>query len=180
MDAYSHNFSNQLLYKVSLLFLLVSSLLIPACSSQPENKLAVGDSAPLFSLQSIDGKSLNLEDLKGSPVLLRFFLTDCKFCRADTPVFNDFYKKYNKKGLKVLYVDSLGIEEKTVKAFAKELGILFPVAQDHGGEVTRNYRVRALPQTIVLDPEHKIQAAILGGVSTEELNRLLSPYLGSE
>jgi peroxiredoxin len=164
------------LRRACMLLLLLSSLLVSACSSQPDKKLAVGDSAPLFALKSLDGKALNLADMKGSPVLLRFFLTDCKFCRADTPVFNEFYTKYNEQGLKVLYIDSLGVEQKTVKAFAKELGILFPVTQDRGGEVTRKYRVRALPQTIVLGPDHRIKAAILGGVSSEELDRLLAPY----
>jgi hypothetical protein len=33
-----------------------------------------------------------------------------------------------------------------------------------------------LPQTIVLNPEHKIAAAILGGVSEQELDALLSPH----
>jgi peroxiredoxin len=162
---------------IFLLSLLLSSLLLPACSSEKEKKLAVGDSAPEFSLKSLAGETLNLAEMKGSPVLLRFFLTDCKYCRADTPVFNDFHTKYKDKGLKVLYIDSLGIQPKTVKTFVKELGILFPVAQDKGGEVTKKYRVRALPQTIVLDPEHKIKAAILGGISEEELGRLLAPYL---
>ena len=158
------------------LFSLVCCVLVSGCSNQQEKKLVIGDNAPVFSLKSLNGEILNLGEMQGSPVLLRFFLTDCKFCRADTPVFNDLYTKYNAKGLHVLYVDSLGIKPEIVKSFARELGILFPVAQDPGGEVTKKYRVRALPQTIVLDPEHKIQAAILGGVSAEELNRLLAPY----
>ena len=43
--------------------------------------------------------------------------------------------------------------------------------------VSMSYKVKALPQTIILDPQHKIIAAILGGVSEQELNGLLSPYL---
>ena len=117
-----------------------------------------------------------MSELKGSPVLLRFFLTDCKYCRADTPVFNDLYTKYHSKGLQVLYIDSLGVDQNVVKTFVRELGILFPVAQDQGGKVSARYNVRALPQTIVLDPDHKIIAAILGGVSEPELTSLLSTY----
>ena len=163
-------------WQVFLLVCLLLSMLFTACSQENVKKLEVGDSAPVFSLQDLDGNTFNLSDLKGSPVLLRFFLTDCKFCRADTPVFNDFYTRYHKKGLQVLYIDSLGIDQKVVKAFVKELGIVFPVAQDIGGTVSSSYSVRALPQTIVLDPEHTIIAAILGGVSEPELTQLLSPY----
>lgn len=160
---------------LSLLLLLIS-MLLSSCGPEKAKKLAIGDSAPLFSLQGLDGKTINLADMKGSPVLLRFFLTDCEYCRADTPVFNDFYTKYGEQGLNVVYIDSLGVETKTVKTFVKELDILFPVAQDREAEVTLKYMVRALPQTIVLDPELKIKAAILGGVSEQELARLLSPY----
>lgn len=160
-----------------LLFLaLLFPLLFSACSGEKFKKLEIGDKAPVFSLESLDGKTFNLADHKGSPVLLRFFLTDCTYCRADTPVFNDFYTRYRDKGLQVLYIDSLGIDRKVLETFARELGILFPVAPDKGGAVSAGYNVRALPQTIVLDPDHKIIAAILGGVSEAELARLLSPY----
>lgn len=175
MKGYAYTYSVPLL-KYLALFILVSCLLVSGCSSQKEKRLAIGDSAPPFSLKSLDGETLDLAKMKGSPVILRFFLTDCKYCRADTPIFNDFYTKYKDKGLNVLYIDSLGIEPKIARAFVKELGILFPVAQDVGGDVTKKYNVKALPQTIVLGPEQKIQAAILGGVSAEELNRLLAPY----
>lgn len=160
-----------------LLFFLSISALVISCSQEESERLKMGDSAPNFSLQDLNGNVVNLSEMKGSPVLIRFFLTDCKYCRADTPVFNEFYVKYKQKGLNVLYIDSLGIDPKVVETFAKELGILFPVAQDREGEVTLKYMVRALPQTIVLDPEHKIIAAILGGVSDQELTELLSPYL---
>lgn len=166
----------------TFVFLMVSILLftLSACGQEKVKKLEVGDSAPVFSLPDLDGNVFDLSKMKGSPVLLRFFLTDCKYCRADTPVFNDFYTQYQQQGLKVVYIDSLGIDPKIVKAFAKELGILFPVAQDREGEITSKYMVRALPQTIVLDPDHKIIAAILGGVSEPELTQLLSPYLSKK
>lgn len=159
-----------------LLVLVVLFLSITACSQEKGKKLAVGDSAPGFSLQTLDGDNISLSEMQGSPVLIRFFLTDCKYCRADTPIFNEFYTRYKDKGLGVFYIDSLGVDTKVVRSFVKELGILFPVAQDRGGEVTAKYLVRALPQTIVLDPEHKITAAILGGVAEQELSQLLSPY----
>ena len=142
-------------YVFFLLSLMLSALLT-ACGDDQADKLKIGDKAPAFSLQDLDGNRISLSDMKGSPVILRFFLTDCKFCRADTPVFNDFYTRYHKKGLQVLYIDSLGVDPKVVNTFVKELGILFPVARDHGGKVSARYNVRALPQTIVLDPDHKI------------------------
>ncbi|MHB8791089.1 MAG: TlpA family protein disulfide reductase [Desulfobulbaceae bacterium] len=157
--------------------LLLSLIVLAGCNADSPASLKIGDPAPPFTVQSLDGMSISLADYQGSPVVVRFILTDCKYCRADTPVLNDYYARYGAKGLRVLYVDTLGVERATLEAFVKELAIEFPVARDGGGKVAASYRIKALPQTIVLSPDHKIIAAILGGVSEPELNSLLSPYL---
>lgn len=157
--------------------LLLSLVVLAGCNADSPASLKIGDPAPPFTVQSLDGTSISLADYHGSPVVVRFILTDCKYCRADTPVLNDYYARYAAKGLRVLYVDTLGVERATLEAFAGELDIRFPVARDVSGRVAVSYRIKALPQTIVLSPDHKIIAAILGGVSEPELNRVLSPYL---
>ena len=158
-------------------FVFAVLVLAVSCTSEKQASLEIGDSAPGFALLDLEGKSVNLADYGGSPVVIRFFLTDCKFCRADTPILNEYYIRYAEKGLRMLYIDSLGIERVRLNSFAEEFEIAFPVVQDTGGRIASDYKVRALPQTIVLDPEHRIIAAILGGVSEPELNKLLSPYL---
>ncbi|MHB8811000.1 MAG: TlpA family protein disulfide reductase [Desulfobulbaceae bacterium] len=157
--------------------LLLVLVLLAGCGGDSPANLKIGDPAPPFTVQGLDGKTISLADYQGSPVVVRFFLTDCKYCRADTPILNEYYTRYAAKGLRVLYVDTLGIDQGALAAFASELAIKFPVARDVGGKITASYRVKALPQTIVLSPDHKIIGAILGGVSEPELNRLLSPYL---
>ena len=167
--------SRPVVRRVLFLWLLPLVLLAGCGDSTPA--LKIGDTAPPFTVQGMDGKEISLADYQGSPVIVRFFLTDCKFCRADTPVLNQYYSRYSAKGLRVLYVDTLGIDPANLAAFAKELAITFPVARDPGGKVAARYRVRALPQTIVLSPDHKIIAAILGGLNEPELDRVLAPYL---
>lgn len=161
------------------LFPVLLSLLVvlAGCKTDSPASLKIGDPAPPFTVQGLDGKVISLAEYQGSPVVVRFILTDCKYCRADTPVLNDYYTRYAAKGLRVLYVDTLGVEQGTLENFVKELAIEFPVARDVSGKVAASYKVKALPQTIVLSPDHKIIAAILGGVSEPELNGLLSPYL---
>ncbi|GAB4337783.1 MAG: hypothetical protein Kow0089_09250 [Desulfobulbaceae bacterium] len=179
MKSFSGSFVKQVKIQTQHAFIIVAfllPLLFSGCGNEAPPKLKVGDPAPPFSLVDLDGRKIRLDDFRGHPVLLRFFLTDCNYCRADTPVFNAFYDTYREKGLGVVYIDSLGLDTKVVQAFATELGIRFPVAQDREGKVSALYHVRALPQTIVLDPDHRIAAAILGGVSESELEKLLAPY----
>lgn len=162
-------------FRISLCFSLL--ILVYSCSPREEKAaLKVGDAAPDFTVTDLDGTVFSLSEAMGSPVILRFFLTDCKFCRADTPVFNDYYGRFAAQGLRILYIDTLGLDRKTLKTFREDLEIPFPVAPDSDGKVAAAYSVKALPQTVVLDPQHKIIAAILGGVSEAELKQLLSPY----
>lgn len=155
---------------------LLIIFLLAACGQEKEAPVQIGDSAPPFTLLDLAGNTISLSDYSGSPVVLRFILTDCKYCRADTPAFNRLYSRYGQQGLGMLYIDSLDVDPSLLEGFARELAITFPLARDTGGEVAARYTVRALPQTIVLSPEHKIAAAILGGVSEQELDALLSPH----
>lgn len=163
--------------KILAAWMVLLFLALTGCGTDSAPALNIGDPAPAFTVKGLNGRTISLADYQGSPVVVRFFLTDCKYCRADTPVLNQLHERYQARGLRVLYVESLGIDQHTLEAFAKELAIKFPVAQDPGGKAAANYRVKALPQTIVLSPDHKIIAAILGGLSEPELDRLLSPYL---
>ncbi len=161
-----------------ILYCCLLLILVSSCSpGEKKATLKLGDPAPEFMVTDIDGKTFSLSDYRGSPVILRFFLTDCKFCRADTPVFNDYFDRFANKGLRILYIDTSGLDNKSLNTFRQDLQIPFPVAPDHDGKVADAYSVKALPQTVVLDPQHKIIAAILGGVSAAELKQLLSPYL---
>lgn len=174
-----HTPSRQRLKRLPLLFwtLLLSLAMLAGCGESSPPALEIGDTAPAFTVLSLEGKAISLADYQGSPVVVRFILTDCPYCRADTSVLNDYYRRYSGKGLRMLYVDTLGIDRGTLATFAREMEIKFPVAQDIDGKVAASYHVKALPQAIVLSPDHKIIAAILGGVSAPELDRLLSPYL---
>ena len=108
--------------------------------------------------------------------MIRFFLTDCKFCRADTGVFNDYYERNKGKGLQILYLTST-VDRKKVEKFAHELEIPFPVAIDYNKKISELFRVKIEPQAIILGPDHTIIGAILGGVTREELDELLGKYL---
>ncbi|MDA8159545.1 MAG: TlpA disulfide reductase family protein [Desulfobacteraceae bacterium] len=150
--------------------------LLAACGGGQDRPLAIGETAPAFTAQDLRGQMVSLAASQGKPVILRFFLPDCKFCRADTPIFNQYYRDYRDKGLTILYINT---EPKPgeVQKFADDLRIAFPVVLDPTRKIANRYRVRAVPQTVVLDPSHKVIGVILGGVSKEQLDELLGPFL---
>ena len=165
-------------YKVVFrVFLLLFFLLFLGCTQEEKTKqLQLGDTAPDFVVKDLDGKVTVLSSLHGSPVILRFFETNCRFCRADTAAFNKFYTEHKNQGLHVLYIGSFYENMQNLQLFAKELGIVFPVAMDTDAKLADLYDIRAYPQTIFISPDQKILAAILGGVGKAEMQEILGKY----
>jgi len=151
-------------------------LLLNSCSGGSKKAIRVGDVIATFSGIDLEGNTFSLAAHEGKPVIMRFFLINCPYCKADTPTFNMFYDKYRQRGLAIVYINNNGANPEEVKTFARELNIDFPVIFDPEGKIARQYNVKVQPLTLVLSPEHKLLAALLGGVSEAELNELLSPY----
>ncbi len=160
-------------------FLLLLSVLVTltGCGqSQPSGKIEIGGPAPDFAGVDLQGNPFALADFAGKPVIIRFWSTECKFCRADTPVFNEVYAKFHDKGLQMAYVNTLSNLQQ-VNEFVADLAIMFPVIMDTNGDIARSYHVKLVPQTIIIDKTHTIAAAILGGVSEVEIMDLLQEDL---
>jgi len=167
--------------KMNFFVLLTGLLLIfTGCSGETPKaaKLKIGDPAPEFSAVDLEGKRVDLASHLGKPVILRFWSTDCKYCRADTPIFNQYFKKYKEQGLLVVYINR-NSEEATVRDFVADLEIGFPVVLDGDGSISKSYSIKIEPQTIFIGPDHRILAAILGGVSEAEFQSLLGGFLQS-
>jgi peroxiredoxin len=157
--------------KTIITFLTVLVILF-GCSSGQTAKLKIGDPAPDFLLEDLHGKTVQLSALQNQPVVVRFFITDCKFCKADTSVFNDYYNKHKDQGLVILYITTT-TDRPQVEKFAADLNIPFPVAMDYGRKVSKLFNIKLEPQTIILDSHHLIKGAILGGVAESELDEML-------
>jgi len=159
------------------LLLLTIAFIFSACEGGENKVLAVGDQAPDFSAPSLADEQIQLSKWKGSPVVLRFWSTECKYCRADTPVFNYYFDKYKKRGLHVLYINT-GLEAlAVVRKFVDDLEIAFPVIKDGGEAIGLQYNVKFVPQTIFISPDGRIVTAILGGVGEAEFKEILGKYL---
>jgi peroxiredoxin len=151
---------------------LIALFALLGCSAEQAAKLKMGDPAPDFLLEDLTGRTVKLSALTNRPVIVRFFITDCKFCKADTPVFNNYYNMHKDQGLMVLYVTTT-TDRAQVEKFAADLKVPFPIAIDYGRKVSKLFNIKAEPQTIILDAGHLIKGAILGGVTEPELDEIL-------
>ena len=159
-----------------MVLLFCCTFFLVGCGQEPPKLLTMGGQAPTFTINDLQGQEVSLAQYEQRPVVLRFFLPDCKYCRADTQVFNAYYRMHKDKGLGVIYINT-DPQPEEVQKFVDDLEIVFPVVLDPERKIADPYRVHVVPQTIILDPEHRVIGAILGGVSREELDNLLLPFL---
>lgn len=161
-----------------LLCLIIACLACTGCRQQEKSRgLRLGDPAPDFAAKGIDDRVVVLSNLRGGPVILRFFETNCRFCQADTPVFLEFSRKYRERGLRVVYIGSFYEQRETLRQFAEEMQLDFPVVMDKDAKLADLYDIRAYPQTLFIGPDQTILAAILGGVGRAEMEEILGRYL---
>lgn len=112
-------------------------------------------SAPSADFVDTDGKTVNLQNLKGKVVFLNFWATWCPPCIAEMPSVNALYNKFkgNKNAI-FLLVDADG-KMKQSSAFMKKHKYDLPVYIPAGpipGEIFRG----SLPTTIIINKKGKI------------------------
>lgn len=132
--------------------------------SGPEAPMILGKTtpAPDFSLESLDGKTLKLSDLRGKAVLLNFWATWCGPCKIETPWLVEMQKEYGAQGLQVVGVamDDSGKDE--IAKFAKDMGVNYPVLIGKEAVGDAYGGVPALPESFFIGRDGKIVDRIIG------------------
>lgn len=131
--------------------------------------LAIGNIAPSFSAPTPDGKELALEDALGKYTLIDFWAAWCMPCRVENPNLVRVHEKYKDKGFTILGVSLDRDRDKWLKAIEDDNLEWNQISnlkfwQD---PIARQYRIRSIPASILLDEEGRIIAKNLRGKALE-------------
>jgi thiol-disulfide isomerase/thioredoxin len=121
-----------------------------------------GQSAPDFELQSLDGKSVKLSDLRGKAVLLNFWATWCGPCKIEMPLFVELQKQYGPDGFQIVGVAMDDSSPEDIGKFVKEMGINYPILLGKEAVGQRYGGVGVLPTTFFIDRDGKFVAREFG------------------
>jgi len=128
-----------------------------------------GQAAPEFSLKGIDGKIYSLEELRRKgPVLAAFFKISCPVCQFTFPFLQRLYERYGNDD-----VTFLGISQDDAKAtagFAKQYGIMFPIALDEkekGYPASNAYGLTNVPTIFLIDGDGTASISSMGFVKKD-------------
>ncbi len=135
--------------------LVVSGLLIlgltPAAFA-----VSLQESAPDFTLKSLEGGNLRLDEYRGQVVLINFWASWCGPCRQEMPLLDRLHQRYEDTGFAVLGVNVEG-ERAPAQEIVDKTNVSFPVLIDEGQLVSELYKLDAMPSTVVVDRDGRIR-----------------------
>jgi thiol-disulfide isomerase/thioredoxin len=132
---------------------------------------SVGSKAPLFATKELNGDTLKLDAFIGKYVLLDFWASWCKPCRAGNPELLMLYKKYKEKGLEFIGVADDDSDEGSWRtAVAKDgINIWKHVLRGYNPErpldphdISDSYAIQVLPTKILIDTSGIIIGRFVG------------------
>lgn len=131
-----------------------------------------------FTLPVLGGGELHFADALGHPVLLNFWATWCKPCGKEMPAILEAAASHASDGLVLISVNLADQEDLgDVRRFVTRVGITGPVALDKKGKVREAYALTAMPTTVFIDRDGRIQSIVAGPLTPPTLQRGLAGIL---
>ena len=121
--------------------------------------IRVGQTVPDIKWTQTDGKTVSIKDLRGKVVMLQFTASWCGVCRKEMPfIERDIWQKH--KDNKDFYLVGIDRDEPkaTVEAFAKQIGVTYPLALDPGADLFAKFALResGITRNVLVDRDGKI------------------------
>jgi len=139
--------------KTRRLALILLSAFIVGCRDQGARSRSY--IAPDFQLKDLSGKTIQLKQYLGHPVLLDFWATWCAPCVFSIPSTQKFYEKNKDKGLVVLGLN-MNEDPSEVFAFVNRMKMTYPVLYAGNSNVPGLYGLEGLPLFIVIDAKGQV------------------------
>jgi thiol-disulfide isomerase/thioredoxin len=126
--------------------------------------IEVGSTAPAVTVQSLDGKSVNLGQYIGkTPMLIEFWATWCPNCRELMPTLLDAQKKYGQKVKFVNLAVAINQSPEKVRRFLAAHPLPHETLYDLDGKAAGAFDAPATSYVVVLDKSGKVVYTGLGG-----------------
>lgn len=139
---------------------------------------SVGKPLPLAG-KTLDGKQLAVEALKGRPVLIHFWSTDCEPCKVDMAQIRELQAKYGPQKFACVGV-ALDNDRQKLAKFLADKPLPWPQLHEEGGldsRLAEEYGVLALPTMILVAADGTVADR---NVSITDLEKKLAALLGAK
>ncbi|HPE60598.1 MAG TPA: SCO family protein [Thiolinea sp.] len=119
---------------------------LPLTVAEPD-----AEAKPVAVLTDLQGRPQRLEQWRGKPLLINVWATWCPSCRRELPALNRAWQQLGE----AVPMLALNVGEKgtAVSAFLEDYPIAFPVWLDEAGTSLKQWGIRGMPTTLLLDAD---------------------------
>lgn len=134
--------------------------------------------APAATLKTIDGDVVELEELRGKPVLVTFWATTCPGCMKEIPHLIELHEAFHDRGLSIYGVAMSYDPPNQVIEFARSRELPYQIALDIEGKVAQAFGdVMLTPTTFLIAPDGRIVMNKIGQFDNEHVRTEIEAML---
>lgn len=138
-----------------------------------------GQLAPEFELEDVKGGKLSLASLRGKAVVINFWATWCAPCKIEIPWLVELQNKYGPRGLQIVGVAEDDSGKDSIAAFAREMGMNYPVLLADENIATRYGNVEGLPTTFYIGRDGRVVEHSAGLTGYSEIEESIQKALAA-
>lgn len=130
-----------------------------------QNRTAIGQVAPDFTLNTPTGEALSMHSVKGKVKIIDFWASWCGPCRMENPNVVKIYEEFQPKGLAIIGVSLDESKDAWTKAIEDDKLTWNHVSDLQGwaNAAAKQYGISGIPAMIILDENNVIIAKNLRG-----------------
>lgn len=121
----------------------------------------------LIDRVSADG-TIDLRELRGTPVVLNFWASWCIPCRQEAPTLQRGWLFAASRGVLFLGVNQQD-NRPDARKFIAEFEITYPSVREAGSDASRRYGVTGYPETFFVDARGRVVAHVIGEINDTQL-----------
>jgi peroxiredoxin len=135
-------------------------------------------SAPDVTFSTITGQKIALKELRGKPVIVTFWATDCPSCVEEIPDLINLYMQYHESGLEIIAVAMQYNPPNHVIDMTKDRQLPYKVALDLSSEVAEAFGgVMFTPSTFLIAADGTIIDKHIGTFNPEKMTSTINSLL---
>lgn len=171
---------------VFYMFLAASGLAgveqVPASPLQPRAPAIaageIGSHLPEFSTRDLRGRRISSSEMRGKVVLIDFWATWCQPCKKEMPGYQKLAGRFGAQGFAVIgFKLDIMADTEEPRAFARRLGIHYPLAVATDELKNKFGGIEGLPTTLLYDRQGILRQKIIGFEYTDVVEKELKALL---